>query len=263
MAIPALSIVLLIPTVLVALRHADAAADRLGEPFGTLLLTLAVTTIEVSLICFVMLHGEKQSDPCTRVGVLGGHAGRQRRHRRLPDARRAAPRRAGTSAARHQCLPRRTDRAVRAAVDPAEFHHHDRAGHLLAGTAGLHQPAFAAALRRISLHPVDPPSCVLPRYGGRGGRVARRFAHHALLRDDPVHAGRPVRGRPPRRARRCRRRERPRCDARDPARRDHRRAAGDAAAVSGNAFGDPRRAREPLAAQHPTSCSARHWRRSG
>jgi hypothetical protein len=29
-AIPALSIALLIPTVLVALRHADAAADRLG-----------------------------------------------------------------------------------------------------------------------------------------------------------------------------------------------------------------------------------------
>ena len=44
---PVLSIVLLIPTVLVALRHADAAADRLGEPLGTLLLTLAVTTIEV------------------------------------------------------------------------------------------------------------------------------------------------------------------------------------------------------------------------
>lgn len=57
-AIPTLSIVLLIPTVLVALRHADAAAERLGEPFGTLLLTMAVTTIEVSLICFVMLHGE-------------------------------------------------------------------------------------------------------------------------------------------------------------------------------------------------------------
>jgi Ca2+:H+ antiporter len=56
--LPAVSIVLLIPTVLVALRHADAAADRLGEPLGTLLLTMAVTTIEVSLICFVMLHGE-------------------------------------------------------------------------------------------------------------------------------------------------------------------------------------------------------------
>jgi Ca2+:H+ antiporter len=56
--VPTLSTMLLIPTVLVALRHADAAADRLGEPYGTLLLTLAVTTIEVSLISFVMLHGE-------------------------------------------------------------------------------------------------------------------------------------------------------------------------------------------------------------
>jgi Ca2+:H+ antiporter len=56
--IPILSIALLIPTVLVALRHADAAANRLGEPFGTLLLTIAVTTIEVSLISFVMLHGD-------------------------------------------------------------------------------------------------------------------------------------------------------------------------------------------------------------
>jgi Ca2+:H+ antiporter len=56
--IPALSILLLVPTVLATLRHAEAASDRLGEPFGTLLLTLAVTVIEVSLICFVMLHGE-------------------------------------------------------------------------------------------------------------------------------------------------------------------------------------------------------------
>ena len=55
--VPALSIALLVPTVLVALRHADAAAERLGQPLGTLLLTLAVTTIEVSLICFVSLHG--------------------------------------------------------------------------------------------------------------------------------------------------------------------------------------------------------------
>lgn len=52
-----MSIVLLIPTVLIAVSHADAAADGLGQPFGTLLLTMAVTTIEVSLICFVMLHG--------------------------------------------------------------------------------------------------------------------------------------------------------------------------------------------------------------
>jgi Ca2+:H+ antiporter len=59
-AIPALSILLLIPTVLVTLRRAAAAADRLGEPFGTLLLTLAVATIQVSLICLAMRHGENK-----------------------------------------------------------------------------------------------------------------------------------------------------------------------------------------------------------
>lgn len=39
-------------------RHADALADLLGEPYGTLILTLAVIGIEVSLISAVMLTGE-------------------------------------------------------------------------------------------------------------------------------------------------------------------------------------------------------------
>ena len=38
-------------------RHADHLAVRLGEPFGTLILTLAVTSIEVISISAVMLHG--------------------------------------------------------------------------------------------------------------------------------------------------------------------------------------------------------------
>jgi Ca2+:H+ antiporter len=38
-------------------RHADCLAEILGEPYGTLILTLAVTAIEVSLIATVMLHG--------------------------------------------------------------------------------------------------------------------------------------------------------------------------------------------------------------
>jgi Ca2+:H+ antiporter len=57
-AVPALSIAVLLPTVLVALHHAESAAARLGEPYGTLLLTMAVTVIEVSIIVFVMLNGE-------------------------------------------------------------------------------------------------------------------------------------------------------------------------------------------------------------
>jgi Ca2+:H+ antiporter len=38
-------------------RHADRLAIRLGEPYGTLILTLAVTSIEVMSISAVMLHG--------------------------------------------------------------------------------------------------------------------------------------------------------------------------------------------------------------
>lgn len=41
-------------------RHADHMAERLGEPYGTLLLTLSVTFIEVASISAVMLHGENQ-----------------------------------------------------------------------------------------------------------------------------------------------------------------------------------------------------------
>jgi Ca2+:H+ antiporter len=39
-------------------RHADAAACRLGEPYGTLVLTISVIIIEVSLMAAIILHGE-------------------------------------------------------------------------------------------------------------------------------------------------------------------------------------------------------------
>ena len=41
-----------------AVRHATAIADRLGEPYGTLVLTLSMVVIEVSLLAAIMLHGE-------------------------------------------------------------------------------------------------------------------------------------------------------------------------------------------------------------
>jgi Ca2+:H+ antiporter len=44
-------------SVLGVVRHADHLAARLGEPYGTLILTLAVTSIEVISISAVMLHG--------------------------------------------------------------------------------------------------------------------------------------------------------------------------------------------------------------
>jgi Ca2+:H+ antiporter len=45
-------------TVFAAVHHAEVIAERIGEPYGTLLLTLAVTIIEVALIATIML-GEK------------------------------------------------------------------------------------------------------------------------------------------------------------------------------------------------------------
>ena len=47
----------LIATVLVAVVHAEVIAHRMGEPLGTLVLALAVTVIEVSLIVSMMLAG--------------------------------------------------------------------------------------------------------------------------------------------------------------------------------------------------------------
>jgi Ca2+:H+ antiporter len=39
-------------------RHADALAEKLGEPYGTLVLTFSVIIIEVALLAAIMLHGQ-------------------------------------------------------------------------------------------------------------------------------------------------------------------------------------------------------------
>ena len=51
-------LIILFGTVFAAVHHAEVIAERIGEPYGTLLLTLAVTVIEVALIATIML-GEK------------------------------------------------------------------------------------------------------------------------------------------------------------------------------------------------------------
>ncbi|MFC3691088.1 calcium:proton antiporter [Chenggangzhangella methanolivorans] len=45
-------------TVFLVLHHAESVAHRIGEPYGTLLLTVAVTSIEVSIIVSLMLQGK-------------------------------------------------------------------------------------------------------------------------------------------------------------------------------------------------------------
>lgn len=53
-----LLLAILFGTVFAAVHHAEVIAERIGEPYGTLLLTLAVTIIEVALIATIML-GDK------------------------------------------------------------------------------------------------------------------------------------------------------------------------------------------------------------
>jgi Ca2+:H+ antiporter len=61
--------VILFGTVFAAVHHAEVIAHEIGEPYGTLLLTLAVTIIEVALIATIML-GEKQVPTLARDTVF-------------------------------------------------------------------------------------------------------------------------------------------------------------------------------------------------
>jgi Ca2+:H+ antiporter len=51
----AVLLVILFGTVFAAVHHAEVIAHEVGEPYGTLLLTLSVTVIEVALIATIML----------------------------------------------------------------------------------------------------------------------------------------------------------------------------------------------------------------
>src|ERR1700704_1425430 len=60
---------ILFGTVFAAVYHAELIAERIGEPYGTLLLTLAVTIIEVALIATIMI-GEKDVPTLARDTVF-------------------------------------------------------------------------------------------------------------------------------------------------------------------------------------------------
>jgi Ca2+:H+ antiporter len=56
--------------VFAAVHHAEVLALRLGEPFGSILLAIAVTVIEVALIVSIMLSGSAGSDAVARDTVF-------------------------------------------------------------------------------------------------------------------------------------------------------------------------------------------------
>lgn len=53
-----LELAVLMGAVFASVHHADVIAHRTGEPYGTLVLTVAVTVIEVALILSIMLTGD-------------------------------------------------------------------------------------------------------------------------------------------------------------------------------------------------------------
>ena len=60
----------LVATVFAAVHHAECVAHRVGEPFGTLVLAVAVTVIEVALVVSVMLTGGPEKAALARDTVF-------------------------------------------------------------------------------------------------------------------------------------------------------------------------------------------------
>src|SRR5215471_433345 len=56
----------LIGAVIAAVHHAEVVAQRVGEPFGTLVLAVAVTVIEASLILSLILAGGRETSTLAR-----------------------------------------------------------------------------------------------------------------------------------------------------------------------------------------------------
>ena len=65
-----IAVILLFATVFAAVRHADTVAHRIGEPFGSILLAVAVTVIEVSLIVSMLLGAPEGESAIARDTVF-------------------------------------------------------------------------------------------------------------------------------------------------------------------------------------------------
>ena len=69
-AVVALVAVFLAGSVLAAVHHAEVVAHRVGEPFGSLVLAVAVTVIEVALIVTLMVSGGSDTETLARDTVF-------------------------------------------------------------------------------------------------------------------------------------------------------------------------------------------------
>ena len=61
----------LMAAVIAAVHHAEVIAHRVGEPFGTLVLAIAITVIEASLVLSMMLAGGEHTAALARDTIYG------------------------------------------------------------------------------------------------------------------------------------------------------------------------------------------------
>ena len=159
---------LLAGAVLAAVHHAEVVAHRVGEPYGSLVLAVAVTVIEVALIVTLMIAGAGAAETLRARHGVRGRDPHEQRHRRLVDPGRDAHWIGGLV----QCRGRRgVARDRRHAGDTqhggAEFHD-DQPG------AGLSPPQLAfAAVTALALCGLfvtsdrSAPGLLSPGDGGR------------------------------------------------------------------------------------------------
>ena len=171
--------------VLAAVHHAEVVAHRVGEPFGSLVLAVAVTVIEVALIVTLMVSGGKDTAVTRPRHRLRRGDDHLQRHRRAV-ACSSAPLRyglisfnaEGTGAA----LATVTD-AGHAEPGAADLHHQRARARSSPRPARLRRGGLAGALRHVRARPrpvrhrdfflpVTPPTG-----DGRSTRGARRAAH--------------------------------------------------------------------------------------
>ena len=165
----ALAAVALIGVVIAAVHHAEVVAHRIGEPFGTLVLAVAVTVIEVALIVSVMLSGGADKEALARDTVFAaimiccnGIVGL------CLLVGRPAPSRAGFPGAGSKLGAGGALCDVGADHGPAELRDHRAGPGLDQLAAHFRRRHFAAAVSRVRIRADHQPSRLFP--GEQSGR---------------------------------------------------------------------------------------------
>ena len=187
---------LLAGSVLAAVHHAEVVAHRVGEPFGSLVLAVAVTVIEVGLIVTLMSAAAATRPPGPRHGLRRGDDHLQRHRRALACSSAALRHRVASFNAggrrrraghrRHHGRPsawccRRSRPAARPAV--------------LRRPTRLRRRRVPGPLRAVRLRPDRPAPRLLPA-DRPAGRADRRGAHaDPPTARDGADQPRPARGR--------------------------------------------------------------------